>query len=68
MLDQLTPLEIEIRAKRAGITMKEVCARASVSTSTFSRWKNRKQSPTLAVFIRLYEASAPPTPERTAND
>lgn len=63
MLDQLTPLEIEIRAKRAGLTMKQVCQRAQIAQSTFSRWKHSDQSISLDVFRRLYQASEPPPKE-----
>jgi transcriptional regulator with XRE-family HTH domain len=59
MLEQLTPVEIEVRAKRAGLSMKQVCEKAAVSPSTFSRWKHGKLSLSIEVFSKLYEATAP---------
>lgn len=34
-----TPAEIEAMAKQAGISVAEVCRRAGVAPSTFTRWK-----------------------------
>jgi hypothetical protein len=66
MREILTPTEIEIRAKRAGLTMRDVCQRAKppIAAATFSRWKHDKLSISLDIFLRLWEASAPPEPKR----
>jgi transcriptional regulator with XRE-family HTH domain len=57
MADSLTPQEIEAAAVAAGISMAEVCRRARVAPSTFSRWKAAKTEPTLGVYRRLRAAA-----------
>jgi len=59
MHDLLTPQEIEARASDAGLTMAEVCRRAKVAPSTFTRWKRGATEPTLAVYRRLLDAASP---------
>lgn len=37
--------DIETRARRAGLTIAAVCARAGVHPTTFSRWKQTERNP-----------------------
>ena len=57
MADPLTPTAIEAAARARGITIAEVCRRAGVSPSTFTRWKGGKTEPTLGVYRRLQAAA-----------
>lgn len=68
MSDLLTPSDIEAKAKEAGLSMKQVCARADIAQSTFWRWKNGMTEPTLDVYRRLRDAIAPTesTPQEAA--
>jgi transcriptional regulator with XRE-family HTH domain len=54
----MTPIDVEDMAKKAGMTMAEVCRRAGVAKSTFTRWKNGSTEPTLDVYRRLRDAAA----------
>jgi transcriptional regulator with XRE-family HTH domain len=56
MDELLTPDDIERLAKLAGLTLKEVCSRAGIAQSTFSRWKAGATEPTLDVYRRLRDA------------
>lgn len=49
--------DIELMAHRAGMTMADVCRRAGVAPSTFSRWKCGSTSPTLEIVRRLMDAT-----------
>ena len=62
MNDLLTPADIERKAAEAGITLKEVCVRAGIAQSTFSRWKAGKTEPTLDVYRRIRDALLPVQP------
>lgn len=44
--------EIEATAKLAGVTIKDLCARASIHPTTVSKWK-RQEPQTLATFEGL---------------
>jgi transcriptional regulator with XRE-family HTH domain len=55
----LSPADVERLAAQAGLTLKEVCSRAGIAQSTFSRWRAGKTSPTLDVYERLREALRP---------
>jgi 4-hydroxyphenylacetate 3-monooxygenase len=67
MDDLLTAGAVEKLAKDAGLTMKEICERAGVAQSTFSRWKAGATAPTLDVYRRLRDAVlAPVAVERGA--
>jgi predicted transcriptional regulator len=59
MAHVVSPDEIEAKAKAAGLSIAEVCRRARVAQSTFSRWKVGKTKPTLGVYQRLCEAVEP---------
>lgn len=37
--------ELEVRAKAAGLTIGEACARANLHPTTFSRWKRSDRNP-----------------------
>jgi predicted transcriptional regulator len=56
----LTPQEIESRAAQAGRTMTEVCRKAGVAPSTFTRWKAGQTEPTLGIYRRLVDAVSTP--------
>jgi transcriptional regulator with XRE-family HTH domain len=56
----LSPTAIEALAAQANLSMAEVCRRAGVSQSTFTRWKAGKTEPTLDVYRKLC-AAIPPT-------
>jgi transcriptional regulator with XRE-family HTH domain len=59
MVHVMSPHEIEAKAKAAGLSIAEVCRRARVAQSTFTRWKAGETSPTLRVYERLCEAVEP---------
>lgn len=61
MSDLLTASDIEARAGLAGISMAEVCRRAGVAQSTFTRWKAGKTEPTLDIYRKLRDAASPLT-------
>jgi transcriptional regulator with XRE-family HTH domain len=49
----LSPQGMEQRARDAGLSMVEVCNRAKIAHSTWSRWKRGRTTPLLAVYQRL---------------
>lgn len=49
----LTPSQIEIAARRNGLSIKEVCSRAGIAISTFTRWRQGKTTPRIDVYERL---------------
>lgn len=55
----LTPLEVEAKAKDAGLSIADVCKRAGIAQSTFSRWKAGKTAPTLTIYQRIEAVLAP---------
>ena len=57
MSDLLTPTEIEACARAGGLTMAQVCKRANVAQSTFSRWKAGSTEPTIGVYRRIVDAA-----------
>lgn len=59
MVALLTPSDIEAKAKAAGLTIAELCRRAGIAQSTFSRWKAGDTKPTIGVYERLCEAAQP---------
>ena len=59
MTDLLSPEEIEARAKAAGLTIADACKHAAIALSTFYRWKTGKTHPSVDVYRRLCEATAP---------
>jgi transcriptional regulator with XRE-family HTH domain len=59
MGDVLTATDIEALAWRAGLSMAEVCRRAGIAQSTFTRWKAGRTEPTLDAYRRLFEVVKP---------
>lgn len=53
----MTPDEILQRARDAGLSMAEVCRRAQIAPSTWTRWKSGQTRPTLEVYKRLKDAT-----------
>lgn len=53
MSSLLSPSEVEELAKKAGLPMYEVCRRAGIAQSTFTRWKNGSTTPGMGVYERL---------------
>lgn len=66
MSELLSPNDVERLATAAGLTLKEVCSRAGIAQSTFSRWKAGKTEPTLDVYRRIRDALAPAEPSEAA--
>lgn len=52
----LTPCEIEARAHSANANALDICRRAGISYSTFTRWRSGKNEPQLAVYRRIMNA------------
>ena len=52
----LSPSAIEVLAAQAGLSMAEVCRRAGIAQSTFTRWKAGRTEPTLDVYRKLCAA------------
>lgn len=48
--------DLEKRAESAGISISELCQKANVARSTFTRWKNGTSSPTLSIIAKLESA------------
>jgi transcriptional regulator with XRE-family HTH domain len=59
MNELLTPSDIERLAKEAGIPIGDVCRRAGIAQSTWSRWKRGKTNPRMDVYMRLRDVVAP---------
>jgi transcriptional regulator with XRE-family HTH domain len=55
----LSPAEIEALAGSAGLSMAEVCRRAGLAQSTFTRWKSGKTEPTLDAYRKLIQVVVP---------
>ena len=45
--------QIEARAQQAGLSVTELCHKAGVARSTFTRWKAGTTSPTQRILKRL---------------
>lgn len=45
--------QIEKRAKEAGLSIAEVCRKASVANSTFTRWKSGDTNPNYAKLVAI---------------
>lgn len=57
----LTPHDVEAKAKDAGLSIADVCKRAGIAQSTFSRWKAGRTSPTLTIYQRIEAVLSPVT-------
>ena len=69
MDDLLTPADVELAAVRAGISMAELCRRARIGQSIFTRWKSGETSPTFRNYRRIREvvaAISAPKPRKRA--
>src|SRR6185312_12836186 len=53
MNDFLTAVELERRARPAGLTIKEMCSRAGVHPASFTRWKAGLNEPNMARYKRM---------------
>ena len=51
-----TPADVERQAAEAGISLKELCARAEISHTTFYRWRSGATSPSIDVYTRIIKA------------
>lgn len=59
--------DIELKAKAAGISMRQVCIRAGVSESTMVRWKYGRLSPRLIIVQKIVDALSAIIRERDAS-
>jgi transcriptional regulator with XRE-family HTH domain len=66
MSETLPPAAIEAMARAAGLTMTEVCRRAGLAQSTFTRWKAGKTAPTLEAYRKLLQVVRTPAPTPVA--
>jgi transcriptional regulator with XRE-family HTH domain len=57
MADLLSPQDIERLAATAGMSIADVCRRAGVAPSIFSRWKAGKTEPNLENYRRIRDAA-----------
>lgn len=46
-------VDLEQRAKDAGISVGDLCQRAGIARSTFQRWKSGETMPQMRVYQRL---------------
>lgn len=53
MSDLLSAQAVADKAKAAGLSIPELCRGADIALSTFYRWKNGKNRPTMDVYERL---------------
>jgi len=56
MDELLSAADVERLAGEAGLSIKDVCARAGIAHTTFYRWKSGKTEPTLDVYRRILDA------------
>jgi transcriptional regulator with XRE-family HTH domain len=59
MDELLSPADVERLAVEAGLSLKQVCARAGIAHTTFYRWKAGKTRPTMDVYERIRDAVRP---------
>jgi len=52
----MSPEDIERQAAEAGLSLKELCARAGIAQSTFYRWRSGETEPQVRVYRRIKEA------------
>ena len=55
MVTTLSPQQIEVLAHAQGLSIRELCRRAGVAQTTFTRWKKGDTEPLLSVYRRLVE-------------
>ena len=51
----MSPEAIERQAAEAGLTLKELCARARIAQSTFYRWRSGDTEPQVRIYRRIKE-------------
>lgn len=56
MREFLTAADVERQAAAAGLTIKDICARAGIAHTTFYRWRAGTTEPTLDVYRRIIDA------------
>ncbi len=49
----MSPDEIERQAAEAGLSLRELCARAGIAQSTFYRWRSGYTEPQIRVYRRI---------------
>lgn len=59
MHDLLSPADVERLAGEARMSMAEVCRRAGIAQSTFTRWKANRTEPSIGVYRRIVAALRP---------
>lgn len=48
-----TPRDIEREAKKVGLSITDICKRAGIQYSTFSRWKSGKTAPNITTYAKI---------------
>lgn len=66
MSDLLTPADVEGMARTRGISMAEVCRRAGIATSIFTRWKKGLTRPNYGNYQRILAVVHAENPETTS--
>ncbi len=56
--------QIEARATQAGLSVTELCQKAGVARSTFTRWKAGTTSPTQRILKRLAQQLPEEAPQK----
>lgn len=51
----MSPSEMEKQAREAGLTLKELLVRASISHTTFYRWRTGRTQPQMRLYRRISE-------------
>ena len=56
MDELLSAADVERLGAAAGLSIKDICARAGIAHTTFYRWRAGKTEPTLDVYRRIRNA------------
>jgi transcriptional regulator with XRE-family HTH domain len=67
MADLLSPQDIERLGAAIGLSVADICKRARVAHSTFTRWRKGDTEPTLDVYRRFRDVVLPPAGHPPAN-
>lgn len=59
MADLLSPQDIEQLGADAGLSVADICRRAGIAHSTFTRWRKGDTEPTLDVYRRIRNVVLP---------
>jgi predicted transcriptional regulator len=65
MSDLLTPADVERMAWEGRISIAELCRRAGVAPSIFSRWKAGKTEPSMENYRRIRDVAQAARPKNT---